>query len=67
MINRMPFILVSEFYATVALIIGSVIYLLEIFELRNFVSLSIVFVFGVVLRVLAYYKKWHLPTLLKDN
>lgn len=67
LINRMPFILVSEFYATVALIIGSVIYLLEMFELRNFVSLSIVFVLGVVLRVLAYYRKWNLPTLLKDN
>ena len=67
LINRMPFILVSEFYATVALIIGSVIYLLEMFELRNFVSLSIVFVFGVVLRVLAYYRKWNLPTLIKDN
>ena len=64
-INRMPFILVSEFYATVALIIGSVVYILEIFELRNLFSLIIVFIFGVVLRVLAYYKKWHLPTLSK--
>ena len=56
LINRMPFILVSEFYATVALIIGSVVYILDAFELRNIFSLIIVFIFGVVLRVLAYYK-----------
>ena len=67
LINRMPFILVSEFYATVALIIGSVVYILDAFELRNIFSLIIVFIFGVVLRVLAYYKKWHLPTLSKEN
>ena len=67
LINRMPFILVSEFYATVALIIGSVVYILDAFELRNLFSLIIVFIFGVVLRVLAYYKKWNLPTLSKEN
>lgn len=67
LINRVPFILVSEFYATVSLIIASVVFVLEIFELRNFVSLLIVFTCGVLLRVLAYYKKWHLPTLSKDN
>ncbi|AXK49780.1 hypothetical protein CRU87_03215 [Aliarcobacter trophiarum LMG 25534] len=67
LINRMPFILVSEFYATVALIVGSMVYLLEMFEIRNFMTLLIVFIFGVLLRVYAYYKKWHLPTLLKDN
>lgn len=67
LINRVPFILVSEFYATVSLIIASTIFVLEIFELRNFVSLLIVFICGVLLRVFAYYKKWHLPTLSKDN
>ena len=67
LINRVPFILVSEFYATVSLIIASAIFVLEIFELRNFVSLLIVFICGVLLRVFAYYKKWHLPTLSKDN
>jgi len=66
LINRVPSILVSEFYATVALIIASVIFILEIFELRNLFTLMIVFVFGVILRLLAYYKNWHLPTLSKE-
>src|SRR5574344_878432 len=42
-------------------------FILDLFELRNIFSLIIVFIFGVVLRVLAYYKKWHLPTLSKEN
>jgi len=65
LINKIPFILVSEFYATVALIISSIVYILEIFEIRNFISLILVFIFGVLLRVIAVYKKWNLPTLSK--
>lgn len=65
LINRVPSILVSEFYATVALIIASLIFILEIFELRNLISITIIFVFGVALRLLAYYRNWHLPTLSK--
>lgn len=66
LINRVPSILVSEFYATVALIIGSIIFILELLELRNLASITIVFIFGVALRLLAYYKNWHLPTLSKE-
>lgn len=66
LINRVPSILVSEFYATVALIIASVIFILEILHLRNLPAITLVFIFGVVLRLLAYYKKWHLPTLSKE-
>ena len=63
LINRIPSILVSEFYATVALIIASVMFILELLELINLVSITIVFIFGVALRLLAYYRKWHLPKL----
>jgi len=66
LINRVPSILVSEFYATVALIIASIIFVLEILELRTLPAITLVFIFGVVLRLLAYYKKWHLPTLSKE-
>ena len=66
LINRVPSNLVSEFYATVALIIATIIFTLELFELRNLFTMMIVFIFGVILRLLAYYKKWHLPTLSKE-
>ena len=66
LINRIPSILVSEFYATVALIIASVIFVLEILELRTLPAITLVFIFGVALSLLAYYKNWHLPTLSKE-
>ena len=66
LINRVPSILVSEFYATVALIIASIIFVLEILQLRTLPAITLVFIFGVALRLLAYYKKWHLPTLSKE-
>jgi uncharacterized membrane protein YeiH len=66
LINRVPSILVSEFYATVAIIVGLIVYALHLLELKSLGSLIIVFIFGVALRLLAYYKNWHLPTLSKD-
>jgi len=65
LINKIPFILVSEFYATVALIVASMVYILEVFQMRNIFSLILVFIFGVLLRIIAVHKKWNLPTLSK--
>jgi len=63
LINRVPSVLVSEFYATVAIIIGLITYILHLFDYINIINLTIVFSFGVALRLLAYYKNWHLPKL----
>lgn len=63
LINKMPFILVSEFYATVAMFIGVVIFILNSLNQINLFNLTIVFVVGTIFRLLAYYKKWHLPKL----
>lgn len=65
LINKVPAILVSEFYATVAIIVGLITYILDMFELINILNLTLVFIFGVSLRLLAFYKNWHLPTLSK--
>ena len=66
LINRVPSILVSEFYATVALMVASIMFVLEILNLRSLPAIILVFIFGVALRLLAYYKNWHLPTLSKE-
>lgn len=63
LINRVPSILVSEFYATVALIIASIMFILEELQMRSLGAMMVVFVFGVALRLLAYYRNWHLPKL----
>lgn len=63
LINRIPSILVSEFYATVAIIVGLITYILHLFNQINLLNLTIVFIFGVALRLLAYYRNWQLPKL----
>lgn len=65
LINKVPSILVSEFYGTVAIIVGLITYFLDLFHETNIINLTILFIFGVTLRLLAYYKNWHLPTLSK--
>lgn len=63
LINKVPSILNAEFYATVALIVAVIVYMLSIFNQLNILNLTIVFIFGVTLRLLAFYKKWSLPKL----
>jgi uncharacterized membrane protein YeiH len=63
LLNKIPFFLVSEFYATIAIIISFAMYVLSEFDMANFFNSVIVFVIGVFLRLLAYYKKWKLPKL----
>ena len=61
LLNRVPILLTSEFYGTVALCVGAMIFVLEWMNIVGVFSLMIVFGFGVALRLLAYYKQWHLP------
>ena len=61
LLNRIPFFLKTEFYGSVALIIGLFIYLLDHFEMLNRLSISLIFLGGISLRLAAYYRGWHLP------
>lgn len=63
LINRVPSILVSEFYGTVAIIVGLFMYILHLFHQTNILTITILFACGVLLRLVAYYKKWSLPRL----
>jgi uncharacterized membrane protein YeiH len=60
-INEIPFVLKTGFYGTIALLIGLIIYFLNSFDLMNIVSLFILFISGIILRLIAYYKKWAIP------
>lgn len=57
-INEVPFVFKSGFYGTISLIIALLVYILHTIELINLYSMGIVLIFGVILRVVAYYKKW---------
>jgi len=63
LLNRVPVVLTSELYGTISIIIGIVIFLLNEFNKMNNISLLIVFIAGLSLRLIAYYRKWRLPKL----
>ncbi len=63
LINEIPYILKGGFYAMVSIIIGVIIYILNFFNNLEFFYISLLFVFGVVLRLIAFYKKWELPNI----
>ena len=60
-INEVPFVFKTGFYGTVALLVGVLMYLLDLFSFMEFYPIAVVFILGVALRVVAYYKKWSIP------
>jgi uncharacterized membrane protein YeiH len=61
MINQVPAILISDFYGSIALIVSLLLYLLHVSHEINNTTILAVSLFAIALRLLAYYKKWHLP------
>jgi uncharacterized membrane protein YeiH len=60
-INEVPFVFKTGFYGTVALLVGLLMYLLDRYQVMGFYPIVMVFILGVVLRILAYYRKWSVP------
>lgn len=60
-INEVPFIFKTGFYGTVALLMGLGVYTLNALNMDSPIFIVILFVLGVVVRVLAYYRKWSIP------
>lgn len=63
LINHIPLVFSKDFYGTVAIIVAIMMYMLNLLELLNNISILIVFVIGLTLRVLARRYKWRLPKL----
>ncbi len=57
LINEIPFFLNRSFYASVSIIIAIILFFLPL----KYLTLFIVFVFGVLLRLYAIKKNFHLP------
>jgi uncharacterized membrane protein YeiH len=64
LINKVPMILVSEFYGSVAIVVGLLVYLLSSFDVLNFLTILNVFFVGLALRYVAIKRDWHLPKIL---
>ncbi len=60
-INEVPFVLKTGFYGTISLLIGFILYLLNLFSLISISSITALFVASLSLRIIAYYKNWSIP------
>jgi len=63
LLNKIPFVLTGELYGTISILVGFVIYALNLMHFVNIFSLTIVFILALLLRLVAYDKGWHLPHL----
>lgn len=61
LLNRVPLLLTSEFYGTVSLLVGAILFFFAQRDIGGYFPVMVVFAFGVALRLLAYYKQWNLP------
>jgi len=60
-INEVPFVFKTGFYGVVSLLVGVVLYVLNVVGLISLVSISLLFMGVLALRLLAYYQKWSMP------
>lgn len=63
LVNDVPAILKSEFYATIAIMVGVSMYVLSQYDMLNLYTIFALFVLSLTLRMVAYVKEWHLPKL----
>jgi len=63
-LNKVPFILTNDFYGTVAILIGILMWILTYFNCINPYSSVTVLVGGTILRLLAIEYQWKLPKLM---
>lgn len=61
LVNEVPLVLYGDFYGSVALLLGVAIFLLHWTSLMNPVSLTMIFIAGLILRLVAYRRGWKLP------
>ncbi|MCF6201571.1 MAG: TRIC cation channel family protein [Hydrogenimonas sp.] len=61
MVNEVPMVLTSDFYGTIALLIGAAVYLCDRAGCMGNATLAVIFAAALTLRLVAYKKGWQLP------
>lgn len=61
LINEIPFVLVNQFYGSVALLNALLIYSLFKLNMLEPLYILICSIFALTLRLIAYFRDWHLP------
>lgn len=67
LINQVPAVLVSDFYGSIALIVSILLLILSALIGLSTITVATVASVAIGLRLLAYIKGWHLPTLKTEN
>lgn len=67
LINQVPAVLVSDFYGSIALIVSILLLVLSVFTPLSTLTVAIVASIAIAVRLVAYVKGWHLPTLKTDH
>ncbi|VAY87524.1 putative membrane protein [hydrothermal vent metagenome] len=60
-INQVPFVFKTGFYGTVSLLIGLSVFIIHTLSIISYFTLTVIFILGIILRVIAYYRKWSIP------
>lgn len=63
MINKVPAVLVSDFYGSIALIVALMLAILNYLNVMTDLAVLAVAITTVCLRLIAYKQQWHLPTM----
>ena len=63
LINHVPLVLTKDFYGTVAILVAISMYILNSFEILNNITILLVFISGLILRIIANKYDWKLPKL----
>lgn len=61
LVNNVPEVLHSGFYGSIAVIVALAVYLLNMFGLLTPINLFAVFMAGLIIRLIAYHRRWQLP------
>jgi len=67
MINQVPSVLISDFYGSIALIVAILLLITNKIWSVDTLEVALIAAFAIILRLLAYYKQWHLPKLSTDT
>jgi len=61
--NKIPFFMSKDFYAVIAIFIALFLYVLNKFIPITLFIIIVTFIFFLIIRLWAYYKKWYVPFL----
>ena len=65
LINKVPAVLVTDFYGSIALLVALLLFTCERLAYLNELSISLIALFAISLRLVAYFKGWRLPKVQK--